>query len=1688
MRNVSTIEKLSCRHPKSTKSITDIFRSPHKRILIEGAPGIGKTVLTKEIACCWAKDEILSNMTLFLLFIRDPNLHHVNSNKELVNYLNKDYLSDSEAEVAVDELRETKGKDIVFVIDGYDECPCDSKLKSFVDELVKKKRLPLCMVVITSRPTASLSLRQLVDQRIEILGLAKKEQKQYISESLKGSPEMKTKLQEYLKQQPIINSLIRVPLHLTILLYLLKQNKGSLPETLTEMNEYFIIHTIYRELARLEQCSGLKAKTISDLPPDVFDTICRLSKLAFEGLKEKQLVFTLDEVAEEVCPKVDVTSVAINGYGLLQAVRHYCQEGAAGKTTSLNFLHLTMQEYLAALHVTKLPNDQQLSLMKDTFWDEKFKFMWIMYVGIVGTKSISLISSLYQPDISHSHKKHNVFARKCLFLFQCYLELKQDCLIPKVVSSLFSDGNIILSGQTLMPHHITSLTEFMKRSTTQCISLNLNGCNIGCDGMSILANYFTNFQEKILTLKNVKLKHNNLFSLWGQLTEKHNDEITNSGLLQSVESLDLSYNKFCDSGATEMFTIWKNFQTSNEIVNVMLQDLNICGNMISDDGTVSISEYLRNNNTLKILNVSRNWISKEGVMRIVEACSINRTLHKLVCTHNNLSKSGLADINEYIREESAVQIFDASWNSIYRKTEYAGSYKLCIKTTYQLLDIQKQTLQSDNDGVVEDLWHFNEITELKYRMKFLQISFECFFNVDSIDLQSTLCNFEVEILTDCLKTNNRVIELNISNCQTNDSSELIFSSWLMTNRTLCKLNLSSNKITDEGAKRLAEAIQVNTVLQELNISKNWISKEGVMRIVEACTINRTLHKLVCTHNNLSKSGLAVINEYIREENAVQIFDASWNSIGKRKLFRDSNYRLCIKTTYQLLDIQKQTLQSDNDDIVEDLWYAHEITELKYEMEFLQISFECFFNVDSIDLQSTILFNYEVEILTDCLKTNDRVSKLNISSSFTQGSSVLTFTSYLMASRTLCKLNLSSNEITDEGAKRLAEAIQVNTTLQELNISKNWISKEGVMRIVEACTKNRTLHKLVCTHNNLSKYGLAAINEYIRKENAVQIFDASWNIIGRRLSIISTLDVQQSNTIQEKSSLIDHLTEEVRVDFLKCCFYDYDIQHLNLMHEKLDRDNFSILSKCLMNISTLKELNLPDNRLISKKGIGVIADAIKVNNTLQKLNINCSAILYSKALQFSSFLRKNSSLIELDISRNDINCEGATAIAESLQVNTILQKLNISHNKISNDGAIAFSDCLKTNKTLKELDISYNMIKREGAIAIAEALRKNTTLQRLYISCCETSDDAVIAFCECLKNSKSLMEFGISRSMVTYVGTIAIVKALRTNTTLQKLCCEMSNDGVNVFSEYLKTNTTLIELDLSVTNIETSAHKIAEALKVNNALQKLNISQSQRYYDRAMSFFNTYHENNTVVMKGVSVIAESLTKSYTLVKLNISNCKVSDDEAVVFSGYLKANSALIELDMSQNDIMCKGTIAIANALKVNNVIQTLDISRNKISSRSLEIFMMHNENVTCEGTYAIAEALKVNTTLQELNISHNDIHDDGAIAFSECLKTNTTLIELDISWNEVTCKGARAVAEVLKMNNTLQKLNISLNRIWHDGIYAFSECLKTNTTLIFLDFPTWPFARLNQYTIIAIESAIKANQFIARERIMSKLKC
>ena len=290
-------------HSNDTTDIKKLFipeasTKPPKHILIEGAPGIGKTVLSKEIAYQWANGELLQEHNLvFLMFLRDPRLHKVKSVKEILELFTSENSSD-----LYDIVKKYRGGNVAFVFDGFDEYPVALQKKSFITNLIKGEndgRLFInSTVVVTSRPTATLSLHHIVDRRIEILGFPKEERDKYISLSLRDSLDKFQEIDKYLKRHSIINNLCYIPLHLAILMYLFQQD--SLPETLTEMNEYFIINTIYRYLERHNLTPPGVVKVLTDLPSSIVAFIYKLSQLAFTGLSNNQLVFTYEEIKKYV--------------------------------------------------------------------------------------------------------------------------------------------------------------------------------------------------------------------------------------------------------------------------------------------------------------------------------------------------------------------------------------------------------------------------------------------------------------------------------------------------------------------------------------------------------------------------------------------------------------------------------------------------------------------------------------------------------------------------------------------------------------------------------------------------------------------------------------------------------------------------------------------------------------------------------------------------------------------------------------------------------------------------------------------------------------------------------------------------------------------------------------------------------------------------------------------------------------------------------------------------------------------------------------------------------------------------------------------------------------------------------------------------------------------------------------------
>ena len=105
---------------------------------------------------------------------------------------------------------------------------------------------------------------------------------------------------------------------------------------------------------------------------------------------------------------------------------------------------------------------------------------------------------------------------------------------------------------------------------------------------------------------------------------------------------------------------------------------------------------------------------------------------------------------------------------------------------------------------------------------------------------------------------------------------------------------------------------------------------------------------------------------------------------------------------------------------------------------------------------------------------------------------------------------------------------------------------------------------------------------------------------------------------------------------------------------------------------------------------------------------------------SDYLSKSSILCKLNVSHTGITILGAVKIANALKVNTTLKKLDISSNSISNsitdDGAIAFGDCPKTNNTLVKLDLSLNRITIKSMGTFSEAIEVNKSLRTLKLGC------------------------------------------------------------------------------------------------------------------------------------------------------------------------------------------------------------------------------------------------------------------------------------------------------------------------------------------------------------------------------------
>ncbi|XP_028460489.1 NLR family CARD domain-containing protein 3-like [Perca flavescens] len=371
--------------PEITIRHEDIFKSPPgsdepiRTVLTMGVAGIGKTVLTQKFTLDWAEGKANQDIQFTFPFtFRDLNVlkEKKYSLVELVHL----FFSETK-EAGICRFEEFQ---VVFIFDGLDECrlPLDflnTKILTDVTEstsvgvlltnLIRGNLLPSARLWITTRPAAANQIPpECVDMVTEVSGFTDPQKEEYFRKRFRDE-ERASRIMSHIKTSRSLHIMCHIPVFCwitaTVLEDMLKTREGGkLPKTLTEMYIRFLVVQSKRKSVKYD--GG--AATDSPWSPESRKMIESLGKLAFEQLQKGNLIFYESDLTE--CG-IDITAASVYSGVFTQIFK---EERGLYQDNVFCFVHLSVQEFLAALHVHLTFTNSGVNLLAEAkWWSNPFK-------------------------------------------------------------------------------------------------------------------------------------------------------------------------------------------------------------------------------------------------------------------------------------------------------------------------------------------------------------------------------------------------------------------------------------------------------------------------------------------------------------------------------------------------------------------------------------------------------------------------------------------------------------------------------------------------------------------------------------------------------------------------------------------------------------------------------------------------------------------------------------------------------------------------------------------------------------------------------------------------------------------------------------------------------------------------------------------------------------------------------------------------------------------------------------------------------------------------------------------------------------------------------------------------------------------------------------------------------------------
>ena len=1150
---VSTIVKTGSTNANSEKSFTTsdiskIFQyggeveAHNKVILILGVPGIGKTILSREISYQWAdKRLLLEKQIVLMLFLRDPNIHKVQVLKDLVHY----FYGFSEDSIEISDtcakyLFEMGGINVTIILDGLDEISNEVIDNTYIKLLLDRKALPCCRIVVTSRPVESAKFQAKADTEVEILGFNEECITNFITNELKEDKQKK--LIDYLKQNENLYHLCYIPFIISVLVCIVKEY-DKLPANQVEVYERFVIFTISRFLQKFEHLN-YPLSTFDEIPVKYKSYLFELCKYAFSALEIDQVVFTRKDVIK-TSPKFTEAPETWYGLGLLKTVKYF-KITEKSDCITYNFLHKSIQEFLAALYITKLTQEKQLVFIKKYFFLEKYLNMWIMYIGL--SKDLFSFWHFLSENTSWLWSKcfgingisNKILDSKicCLYLFHCFSELGDESMC-NLVGTLFQSGKLDLSCCTLSLSDINTMIYILERSTTtQWNELNLSHCNIDDIRFQHLSKRLSALNRKVY-FDEMDID-NNMLSLDSV------QYLANLLMQCKIQKLYASNNSITNDNTTIAYFVIEYAFIAEALANPLLIMVNDHEKAIFyDTENKVIIQYL--NSRLKITDLY--CINCQVNDEVIEQLTAKVMKHKMIM---NL----------------------CFWNSNI-STEYLNRVlSIMLQGNLHHFLLVHEAIKDDTDVafMLPAFIHFTFIFITKISVILCYTS----------SLHINLLIFSNPMLQEM----NQIQTVCLSNCVLSDETVEMFIQLFNQCNKISTLSLLNNTINAYNLIQLIHSIKPKRLLRKVFLHQNNMTENDIYLLgnlfknIQLILMNdEVLRAYNCSGEQLKYPGQTsqtFLSLTMLMMQYCEINDHNLDSLNK--LFR---HNICINTvTVSHCLISKQTANK----LLQYISVINTLRKLHLTGNKLRLTEEA-----AKALTSIIVSNRELEELY--LGNNQLhlgITKLAVA---------------LKNISSLKVLDLANNNITELAADELSAAIRANNSLEKLCLNGNHLGSSTVM-IVNALIEISTLKELDLNDNKNKSGELApTISSIITKNRSIEVLalrDNSLNDVGVikiaqslcKCSKLKVLDLQSNN-----------ITEEAAEALASIISSNTELEELYLGNNLLQLGVIKI-STALKDISSLKLLDL-DNNNIPEQAADELSVVIKANRLLETLSLTLS---------------------------------------------------------------------------------------------------------------------------------------------------------------------------------------------------------------------------------------------------------------------------------------------------------------------------------------------------------------------------------------------------------------------------------------------------------------------------------------------------